>query len=146
MEWGRLPGAALISGTALFAVGAAFHFLSPFVFTQVEQAYRNEALFRPWVGWTRVYMVIHPWLYGVLFAGAFLAMRATAGAANVGGMRDGLCYGLAVFLIGSLPVFALNFASFQVSAGLVACWGLQSLCQYSLGGLVLGWYIGRPAM
>jgi hypothetical protein len=54
-----------------------------------------------------------------------------------------LLYGLAVFVVGSLPVYTLNFASFQVSAGVVASWVLQSVCQYSLAGFVLGWYNPR---
>jgi hypothetical protein len=145
MEWGRLPVGALVSGATLFAVGTAFHFLVPLVWPQLQQEYRNEALFRPWAGWIPVYMAIHPWLYGVLFAGAFLGTRAALGSQRVGGMGDGLCYGLGVFLVGSLPVFALNFASFRVATGIVASWVLQSLCQYTLAGLALGWYCERSA-
>jgi hypothetical protein len=88
-------------------------------------------------------MVLHPWLYGVVFAGVFLAARGAA--TNLGGWRDGLCYGVAVFLVGSLPVFALNLASFRVAPAVVAFWALQSLSQYALAGLALGWYCGRPA-
>ena len=64
-------------------------------------------------------------------------------SANLGGVRDGLLYGLAVFAVGSLPVYALNMASFQVSTGVVVAWVLQSLSQYLLSGLALGWYCGR---
>jgi hypothetical protein len=145
MEWGRLPVCALLSGAILFGVGLTFHFLSPLVWPHLEKEYANEALFRPWSGWTQIYMLIHPWLFGVVFAGAFLLARAAFGSDRLGGMRDGLCYGLAVFLVGSLPVFALNFASFQVAAPIVASWVLQCLCQYSLAGLALGWYCKRSA-
>jgi hypothetical protein len=81
--------------------------------------------------------------FGMLFAAVFLGVRAVVGYANLGGMRDGLLYGLAVFVVGSLPVYMLNFASFQVSARVIALWVLQSLCQYALAGLALGWYIPR---
>src|SRR5262249_36546122 len=96
-----------------------------------------------WAGWTKGYMALHPWLFGILFAGVFHGARAVVGSANLGGMRDGLLYGLAVFAVGSFPVYALNFASFQVSAGVVASWLAPGLSQYSLAGLVLGWYNPR---
>jgi hypothetical protein len=143
MEWGRLFGASLLCGGVLFAVGTAFHFLAPLVAPQLEREYRNEALFRPWGGWTANYMLLHPWAYGVLFAAVFVGARAMVGSANLGGACHGLLYGLAVFVVGSLPVYALNYASFRVSGGVVASWVLQSLCQYSLGGLALGWYYAR---
>jgi hypothetical protein len=143
MEWGRFIVGSSLCGAVPFAVGVAFHYLTPLVAPGLEAEYRNEALFRPWGGWTRWYMIAHPWLFGVLFAGVFLSARAMVGSANLGGVRDGLLYGLAVFVVGSLPVYALNFASLRVSAGVVASWVLQSICQYSLAGLVLGWYTPR---
>jgi hypothetical protein len=146
MEWSRLLGGSLLSGVALCAVGTLCHFVVPLLAPQLGLEYRNEALFRPWGGWTRVYMVAHPWLYGVLFAAVFLGARAVVGASNLGGVRDGLFYGLAAFLVGSLPVYALNFASFQVSGGVIGSWVLQSLCQYALAGLALGWYCSRSAV
>jgi hypothetical protein len=139
MEWVRFLVGSVLCGAVLFAVGVAFHFLTPRVAPWLEAEYRNQALFRPWGGWTGSYMFAHPWLFGVLFAGVFFGARAVVGSTNLGGVRDGLLYGLAVFAAGSLPVYALNFASFQVSAGVIASWVLQSLCQYSLAGLVLGW-------
>ena len=138
MGLGRVILGSLLCGATLFAVGIAFHYLAPIVAPWLEGEYRNESLFRPWRGGTQSYMLAHPWLFGVLFTGIFIAAQTLVGHANLGGVRDGLLYGLAVFAVGSLPVYALNFASFQVSLGVVTSWVLQSLCQYSLAGLVVG--------
>ena len=143
MKWGQFIVGSLLCGAVLFTVGVAFHYVAPLLAPWLVAEYRNESLFRPWGGWTGSYMFAHPWLFGVLFTGVFLGTRAVVGSANLGGVRDGLLYGLAVFAVGSLPVYALNMASFQVSAGVVAAWVLQSLSQYSLAGLALGWYCGR---
>ncbi len=140
---GRLVLASLLCGAVLFAVGVAFHLLTPLVAPGLAAEYRNEALFRPWGGWTRAYMLAHPWLFGALFAGAFFGARAAFGGARLRGARAGLLYGLAVFAVGGLPIYALNLASFQVSAGVVASWAVQTLTQYVLAGLALGWYCGR---
>src|SRR5579864_9565370 len=101
MEWGRLVGGSFLCGGVMFAVGTAFHFLTPLVAPQLAPEYRNEVLFRPWDGWTRSYMIVHPWLYCMLFAAVFLGARMIVGSVNLGGVRDGLLYGLAVFVVGS---------------------------------------------
>lgn len=113
MEWGRLPEAGMVAGATLFAVGALFHVLAPAFAPHLAAEYRNDALFRPWTGWTRLYMLAHPWLYGLMVAALFLGVRALAGAEHFGGPRDGLLFGVTLFAAGSLPVYALNFASFR---------------------------------
>ena len=141
----RFLRAGLLSGAVLFAVGVVFHLAVPFIAPELAREYQNAELFRPWKSWTWAYMAIHPWLYGMLFAGVFLRVRAAAGAARLGGLRDGLCYGCAVFLVGSLPVFALNLASFNIPVGIIAVWVLQSLVQNAIAGLALGWYCASPS-
>lgn len=88
-------------------------------------------------------MLAHPWLYGLMVAALFLGVRALAGAEHFGGPRDGLLFGVTLFAVGSLPVYALNFASFQVSASVIAVWAFQSLAQYVLAGGTLGWFCPR---
>jgi hypothetical protein len=143
MEWGRLVVGSLLCGTVLFVVGVAFHFLTPVAAPRLQVEYRNPALFRHWAGWTQAYMLAHPWLFGALFAGVFLGARAALGGTQLSGVRAGVVYGLAVFAVGALPIYALTMASFQISAGVVVSWVVQSLSQYVLAGLALGWYCGR---
>jgi hypothetical protein len=143
MEWRVFLGAGLLAGVVLFSVGGLFHFLVPLIAPSLGQEYRNEELFRPWAGGTAVYMAVHPFLYGLIFAAIFLAVRARVGAENLGGVTDGLAYGVVVFVGGSLPVFALNYASFRVSLGVIVSWAIQSLCQYAAAGSMVGWYSGR---
>jgi hypothetical protein len=143
MEWGRLLVGSLLCGALLFAVGVVFHFLTPLVLPRLVGEYSNAALFRPWGGWTRAYMLAHPWLVGTLFAGVFFAARAMLGVAHLGGAQAGFLYGLAVFCVGALPIYALNLASFQVSPAVVASWAVQSLSQYALAGLAVGCHGGR---
>lgn len=143
MVWSRWIAASVLAGAVLFAVGSAFHYLMPLVAPELGPEYSNAVVFRPWGGWTQAYMLVHPWLFGLVFAAGYLVLQGIAEPTRFGGPRDGLCYGLAVFAIGSLPVFALNFASFQVSTTLITSWVVQNLCQYTLAGLALGWYGSR---
>src|SRR5205823_1167132 len=107
----------------------------------LQQEYADAEIFRPWGGWTRVYMAVHPFAFGVVFAAAFLLARpATGGFAHAGGARGGAAFGLGVFVIGALPVFALCYASLRMPATVIAAWMAQSCCQYVTAGTVLGWY------
>jgi hypothetical protein len=137
MRIGRFALSALAAGVALFAVGVLFHFAIPVVAPSISPQFGNAALFRPWSGWTSTYMILHPFGYGAMFAAGYLILRSRNGIP--GGWRGGLFYGLGVFLIGSLPVFLLAFASFQVSPEVVTSWIAQSAAQYLAAGLVLGW-------
>jgi hypothetical protein len=124
------------ASVVLFVVGAAFHFGVRFVAPAVPPQFENVALFRPWAGWTSTYMLIHPLWFGVLFAAVYLWLRVPGGP--LAGWRGGATYGLGVFLVGSLPVYLLAFASFQVSQGVMTCWVAQSLCQYVAAGAAVG--------
>ena len=129
------------SGVILFAVGAVFHFGVPVVAPGIPSQFANTALFRPWDGWTSTYMVLHPFIYGIVFAAVFLGFRRCFSFSP--GVRAGLLYGASVFVVGSLPVYLLAFASFQVSSEVIFSWIAQSLAQYLLAGITLGWLSGR---
>ena len=81
-------------------------------------------------------MAIHPFVYGIAFAAVFLGLRRWS--AFPAGVRGGLVYGAGVFVVGSLPVYLLAFASFQVSPEVILSWIAQSLAQYALAGMALG--------
>jgi hypothetical protein len=124
------------AGATLFAVGALFHLLIPVVARGIPPQFGNVALFRPWAGRTSIYMALHPFVYGFVFATVFLGLRRWS--VFPPGVRGGLVYGAGVFLVGSLPVYLLAFASFQVSPEVIFAWTVQSLAQYALAGMALG--------
>ena len=86
-------------------------------------------------------MALHPFGFGLVFAAVYLALVARGGVAQ--GWRGGLLYGAGVFAVGSLPVYLLAYASFQVSPEVIASWVAQSACQYTAAGGSVGWVAGR---
>ncbi len=137
MGVGRRAACLVVAGMTLFAVGALFHLTVPLVAPGIPLQFGNAALFRPWDGWTSTYMALHPFGFAVVFTAAYLLLWARGGVA--GGWWGGLVYGFGVFLVGSLPVYLLAFASFQVSPAVIVCWVLQSACQYLAAGAAVGW-------
>jgi hypothetical protein len=125
----------VVAGATLFAVGAVFHF-TVMKLPGIQAAFNNKCLFRIWPGWTAIYMVIHPFWFGAVFATVYLVLLVRKGIEP--GWRDGLIYGLGVFLVGSLPIYLLAYASFAVSRDVVVAWVAQSACQYLAAGVAVG--------
>ena len=134
--WVQWVSGSLAAGATLFLVGYAFYKVVPVVAPVIPLQFSNAALYRPWPGWTRTYMAVHPFVYGAVFAAVFLGLRRWSAFAP--GVRGGLVYGTGVFVVGSLPVYLLTLASFQVSPEVILSWILQSLAQYALAGMILG--------
>jgi hypothetical protein len=135
----------VLAGSVLFAVGLLFHVLTPVLVPSIPVEYaRNPAVFRPWAGWTRIYMVLHPFGYGIVFAWVFRIVHDAAGqTGRFHGATGGTTFGFLVFLVGSLPVFLLNFASILVPAVILTSWILQSFAQYVAAGALLGYITER---
>jgi hypothetical protein len=123
----------------MLGIGLAFNFLEAGI-PAIGAEYENKAIFRDWPGWSQAYMWAHPVWFGFVFAFGFALVnrdRCQSGWGWAAGY--GLAYGVVVFLVGSLPVFALIYASFRVSPELVAVsWAARNLTQYAAAGLVLG--------
>lgn len=120
----------------MFLVGIVFYFLIPIIRPGISPQYQNADLFRTWSGWTSMYMAIHPFAYGFVFAAIYVGLRRTTHFPS--GVRGGLLYGAGVFVVGSLPVFLLIFASLQVSGEILVTWVIQSLAQYLFAGMAVG--------
>jgi hypothetical protein len=130
----------IVSGLVMLGIGYLFHWALPSYLPAVVEEYRNEAEFRPWGGWTHYYMFWHPIVFGVPFAVVFHWLHcAQCFTDRLTGWRGGAIYGFLVFVIGSLPVILLIFASFQVSVPLVLwTWAIPNLIQYTAAGTLLG--------
>lgn len=136
LRWGRTVACCLVAGLTQFLVGYLFFKGVPLVVPAIPAQFGNVDLFRPWAGWTSTYMFFHPFGYGVVFALAYCGLRRWC--AFPAGWRGGCAFGAGVFLVGSLPIFLIAYASFAVSVEIVASWVLQNACQYLLAGAAVG--------
>lgn len=136
MTFSRLVSCGLAAGITMFLVGTVSYFLTPVIRPGIPPQYEDVAVFRVWSGWTSQYMIIHPFAYGLIFSAVFIGLRRMTDFPS--GIRGGLLYGVAVFLVGSLPVFLLVFASLQLSREIIVSWMIQNLSQYSFAGMAVG--------
>jgi len=136
MTWSRWILRSLAAGIMMFLIGAAFYILVPILAPGIPPKYDNHELFRILPGWPLIYMVLHPFAYGFVFAAAFVALRRWSSFPS--GIHGGCIFGASVFVVGSFPVHLLAFASFQVSGEIIVSWTIQSLAQYVLAGSAVG--------
>lgn len=137
MSVGRKAVYVLAAIATLWGVGGIFHLAVGALRPHVEHEFHNTNLFRPWPLWTSKYMAIHPLWFGVVFASVYLWLRSRGGIRP--GIREGSIYGAGVFVVGSLPVYVLAFASFAVILEVIFWWIVQSALQYITAGAVMGW-------
>jgi hypothetical protein len=129
----------VVAALAMLAVGWVFNQIEATI-PSIPAEYESGPGFRTWPGWTAGYMLAHPIWFGFVFAVGFalVARGRAAGSYWSAGIR-GAAYGGLVFAVGSLPVFALVYASFRVSPQLVAVsWAARNLGQYVLAGVLVG--------
>lgn len=126
---------SLAAGVLLFSIGTVFHLTVP----PLMPVYADHPeVFRTWTGWTRTYMICHPFLYGFVFASGFHVIHAIKKEDVPLGTRNGAIYGLLVFAIGSLPVYLLNYGALRVPGIVITAWVTQSLLQHIAAGALLG--------
>lgn len=128
----------MAAAVSMLAVGWVFDRLEVAI-PSIPAEYKGPG-FRTWPGWTEGYMFAHPVCFGFLFAAGFAAANRLLPA---GGWRAavgrGAGYGVFLFVLGSLPVFALMYASFRVSPELMAVsWAGRNVAQYVLAGACVG--------
>ncbi len=129
----------VVAGSSLLAVGLVFNQVEAAI-PSIPAEYASGPGFREWPGWSEGYFLAHPIWFGFVFAaGFFLVSRGRAPGSYLSAGLGGAAYGGLVFVVGSLPVFALIYASFRVSAELVAVsWAARNLAQYVIAGGLVG--------
>jgi len=127
-----------VAAIGMLTVGLVFNELEEAIGITAE--YKNPAIFRIWPGWTEAYMLAHPIWFGFVFATGFMVVtRGQVRPRWSSAVCSGAAYGGLLFLIGSLPVFALMYASLQVSLKLIAIsWAGRNLAQYVVAGGLVG--------
>jgi hypothetical protein len=130
---GRILARGLLAGTVMFAIGAAFHWLLPILAPWIAALFAPP-VFRPWCGWSCIYMIVHPFWFGLAFAWLFTVLEPPT-RTSLAGAR----FGAVLFLVGALPVYLLCFASIAIPRPVIVCWSLQGLTQYVLAGAALGY-------
>jgi hypothetical protein len=132
----KLLGTGATAALAMLAVGGVFELMDDV--TGISAEYKNNPAFRK-AWWINVYFWIHPVWFGFVFAAGFGVTHGRPIGDWGSAGRWGAAYGGFLFVVGSLPIFALIYTSFNVSLELViVSWAARNLVQYLVAGFCIG--------
>jgi hypothetical protein len=127
----------VVAALSMLLVGCVFNKIQAAI-PSIPAEYKNGPGFRTWPGWTEGYMLAHPIWFGFVFAAGYALVVRGRASDYVRAVFCGAAYGGLVFVVGSLPVFALVYASFRVSPELFAVsWAARNLAQYVIAGALV---------
>lgn len=125
---GILAGIAML-GTAIF-----FGALSNAFFPLLESEYANTNIFRPWSDPRMNMYFISPFLLGIILSFAWHKTHNVFHAESV--TKKGIKFGIAYFLIATIPGMLMSYASFQLSLTIVLAWTISGLLEGITAGIV----------
>ena len=141
------PAAASMSGSSisealLLGAGLGLVFavvggvLSLIEFPLVGQCYTPQ-VFRPFEGFTKLYMALHPFLIGQLVAAGWLITAPGFASLNMVPLPPAATYTAMLVAAGSAPIYTLGFASFQMDPKVTLAWQAHTALQYAAAALFL---------
>lgn len=126
-----LPGIA--AGVTLLVAGMALSFLFNAAFPSINVEYANTSLFRPWADPLMSVFFIYPFALGIIFAWVWDKTKTLIHGTDV---QRGLKFGVAAWLVATVPGMIVTYSSFQVSLLIVITWTLIGLANGVISGLI----------
>jgi hypothetical protein len=124
----------LVAGLSMLVVAVGLSFLSNLALPGLMAEYTNTELFRPWDDPLMSIYFAYPFVMGLALAWFWNRVKESFQGGNAWGR--GLQYGLAYWIIASIPGMIVTYSSFQVSFLMVLSWTVMGLVQVVVGGMV----------
>lgn len=125
----------LLIGVLILVVEMALSYAANSVFPSLVAEYNNTSLFRSWSDPLMLYLYgAYPFVMGIAFAWAWNKVKVLfAGAAA----KNGFLFGLAFWLVYTIPGMLISYASFQLSLTMILSWTLSGFIWTVLSGMIL---------
>lgn len=124
----------LFAGLVMLAVAVGLSFLSNLALPGLMAEYGNTGLYRPWDDPLMSIYFAYPFVMGLALAWFWNRIKDAFGGNSAWGR--GLRYGLAYWIIATIPGMVITYSSFQVSLPMVLTWTVFGLVGALAGGLV----------
>jgi len=127
-----VPG--LLAGLVMLILAVGLSFLSNLVLPGLMAEYGNTELYRAWDDPLMSIYFAYPFVMGLVLAWFWNRVKDTF--TGKGAWSRGIHYGLAYWIIASIPGMVITYSSFQVSLPMVLSWTIMGLIQILAGALV----------
>lgn len=108
-------------------------------FPQMAAEYQNPALFRAWSEPLMQLYFLYPFIFALVLV--WLWSKTKTVVPGDSAWAKGAKFGLAIWLVASVPGMLISYASFQVSFLMVFSWTLGGLVSLILSGWLLAKFI-----
>lgn len=123
----------LAAGIAMAIINIALNPVLNAIFPELESAYMNP-VFRPWSDPVMSLFFLYPIILGI---GLAFIWDKTKTLFTKGVGRNGFNFGLIYFFVVGIPIFLINFSSFNLPFNMILCWTIMSI----VNGFVAGWIL-----
>lgn len=127
-----IPG--LVAGLVMLVVAMAMGMLFNNIFPSLKAEYMNTNLFRPMADPVMSIYFAYPFVLGVTLAWAWNKTKRLIKEKRP--WKRGIHFGLAFWVVATIPGMIINYSSFPVSLVMVVSWSISSLVQVAFAGIV----------
>jgi len=134
VNWKKVTMGGVVAGVAMAVIGwfvmmPLFQMMFPELMAEYE-----GCVFRPWDDPWMSYMFVHPLVIGLIMAFVFNLFQPFKKKSFI---ERGLYYGLAFWLLYSVPGMLVTMSSFMVSAEMVLSWTIEFLIEMPIAGIII---------
>lgn len=125
-----LPG--ILAGIATLALGMGVSYLF-MLFSSVAADYANANLMRPWKDPIMSLFFLYPFVQGLILAWVWDKSKSLFHGSTI---SRGLKFGLAIWLIASVPGMLITYSSFPLSPLTIISWTASGLVNGMAAGMI----------
>lgn len=125
-----LPG--LLVGLVNFIASMLVSKIFGVVFPALNAEYQNTNLFRPWTDPLMLLFFVYPFLLGIILAWFWEKTKTIFGS----DLKGGLKFGLAYWVVASVPGMFVTYTSMPYSLTMVISWLAAGLVEGLLAGII----------
>jgi len=125
------PG--ILAGIAMLIVGMTVSYLLHFMFPSLAAEYNNTNIFRSWSDPLMSLYFLYPFTVGLILAWVW---QKTKSLFKGSVKQKGVNFGLAYWLVSSIPGMLITYSSFKTSFLMVLTWLIGGLVNGIVAGLI----------
>ncbi|OGZ65638.1 MAG: hypothetical protein A2812_03405 [Candidatus Staskawiczbacteria bacterium RIFCSPHIGHO2_01_FULL_36_16] len=128
----RILVSGLLAGLVIFIASMLTSKIFGVIFPWLNAEYQNESIFRPWSDPLMLLYFLYPFLLGIILAWFWQKTKNVFGD----NLKGGASFGIAYWIVSSIPGMFITYSSFQVSLLMVISWSLAGLVSAVLAGII----------
>ena len=124
----------LIAGVAMIIVNILLNPIFNALFPWLQDAYMDNAVFRPWSDPAMMLFWLYPLALGLALAWVWDKTKQLFDGTV---WCKGAKFGLILFFVSGVPAFLINFSSFNLPFVMILSWTIMGLINGIVAGLIL---------